>query len=353
MRGFRYIGVACVTLALSGGSLFAGPSPIPGTFHVVCGAAPKDGVLSTVIGAPVVFQADAAGGEDTFTWQFSDGSSDTGVQVSHAFPTGGRQTVSLTVITPGPHQTGSAQAIQVIGLGIEPNALVIPGAGFTGEWDTELVLANPTGSTLDVLIFTRRVSSEFGGCTIGECPPPQPVLLALAPKAQRTIRYSEMFPPGLTGMYVGTYSVDSIDPLPTARARAFATSNPSRAMELPIVTYEALLSRPSSPLVFAGALRSSSSHSNLFLSETSDFVDYGAVVLIEAIDSTGNTVGSIHRSLSFGGYTVVFDVIGSMNISDFDGQVRVTQIGGSGIIDGALATLTSDGGFAVSAGFNP
>jgi hypothetical protein len=42
-----------------------------------------------------------------------------------------------------------------------------------------------------------------------------------------------------------------------------------------------------------------------------------------------------------------------MGIDNFSGHLRVTSTGGAGIIDGALATLTNDGGFAVSAGFNP
>jgi len=42
-----------------------------------------------------------------------------------------------------------------------------------------------------------------------------------------------------------------------------------------------------------------------------------------------------------------------MGLQEFSGHLRVTSTRGGGVIDGALATITSDGGFAVSAGLNP
>lgn len=354
MRRSRIValGAAYLSVSLSAGWMFA-DSPIPGTFHVVCGAAPKDGILSAIAGAPVVFEADASGSGDTFSWQFSDGSRDSGFQVTHAFPTGGRQTVSLTVDAPGPHRVGSTQAIQVVGLGSEPDALVIAGAGFTGTWDTELVLGNPFDSELTVLLFTKRISSQYSGCTAGPCPPPVPAFVTLGPNAQRTVRYSELFPPGMTGVYVSSSPDDVLARLPMIRARAYATGQPARAMELPMVTYESLVSRPYAPLIFVGAAKSATSHSNLFLADTADFVASGAVVQVDAIDASGNVVGSLEQSIPAGGPALLSDVIGSMGITQFAGQLRVTQIGGTGVVNGALATLSEDGGFAVSAGLIP
>ena len=346
------LGLAFFAVSLSAERIFAG-APIPGGFHVVCGAAPKDGILSAIAGAPVVLEADTSGPGYTFSWQFSDGSTDTGRQVTHAFLAGGGQTVSLTVHVPGSGSTGSSLPIQVLGLGDEPNAIVIAGAGFTGVWDTELLLGNPFDSELTVLLFVRRLSSEFGGCILSTCPPPQPAFIDLGPGAQRTVRYSDFFPPGLTGLYVSGSPDDPLARLPMIRARAYATDEPARAMELPMVTYETLVSRPASPLTFVGASNSAGSHSNLFLAETSNLVESDAVLRVEAIDSVGSVVGSLQVSIPTGGALTLSDVLASMGIAEFDGQVRVTQIGGTGIVNGALATLSNDGGFAVSAGLIP
>ncbi len=352
MPGNVIRGAAFIALSLIARGIFAG-APVPGTFRVVCGAAPKDGALSAVAGAPIVFEADAGGAGYTYSWQFSDGSTDTGFQVTHAFPTGGRQTVSLSVVTPGPHEVRSTEAIQVIGLGVEPNAIVIAGAGSTGSWDTELVLGNPFDSELTVLLFTKRISSEFGGCILATCPPPQPAFITLGPAAQRTVRYSDLFPPGITGLYVSSSPGDALARFPTIRARAYAPDQPARAMELPMVTYETLVSLPPSPLMFVGAARSPGSHSNLFLAETSNFAESEAVVRVDAIDSSGSVVGSLSHSIPAGGAVTFSDILGSMGITQFDGAVRVTQVGGSGVVNGALATLSEDGSFAVSAGLIP
>ncbi len=262
--------------------------------------------------------------------------------------------MSLTVVTPGPHIVSSTRAIQVLGLGSEPDALVVAGAGFTDAWDTEIVLGNPFDSDLAVVVFTKRISSEYGGCPFaGECPPPEPRFLTLSPNSQIIVHYSDLFPPGLTGLYISSAPDDPLSRLPAVRARSFATVEPRRAMELPIVSYEALVSRPASSLVFVGARKSATSHSNLFLGETAAFVDSMADVRIDAIDTSGIVVGSAEQSIPAGGSILVSDVIGAMGIADFEGQVRVTQIGGSGVVTGALATLADDGSFAVSAGFIP
>jgi hypothetical protein len=359
MKGTIVCKIRSVALVLAyvGVSFWAGrilaDAPIAGTFHVVCGAAPKDGTLTAVVGAPVVFEADAGGVGYTFSWSFSDGSTDTGHQVTHAFANGGAQTASLTVQVPGSGSTGSSLPIQVVGLGEEPNAIIVAGAGFTGSWDTELVLGNPFDSELAVSLFIRRLSSEFGGCMLSTCPPPQPAFITLAPTSEQTVRYSDLFPPGITGVYVSGSPGDPLARLPMVRARAYAIDQPARAMELPTVTYETLVSLPASPLIFLGAARSPGSHSNLFLAETSNLAESDAVVRVDAIDTSGGVVGSLNQAIPAGGAVTFSEVLGTMGITQFDGTLRVTRIGGTGVVNGALATLSDDGGFAVSAGLIP
>jgi hypothetical protein len=242
--------------------------------------------------------------------------------------------------------------------GVEAPALVVVGAGYTGTWDTEILIGNPYDADLNLEVSSVRLSSETTPCTVGTCPPPTPTYLALKANSQITIHVSQMG--GLIGgpviaLYINCVpGADSIDTrLPVVRARAYAVATPGRAMELPVVSIAALTSRAPLPFVFVGALHSATAHSNLIVAETSNLVGSDANFVIDAVNSDGEVVASMTRSVSAGGSVFLVDVLGAMGISDFDGVIRVNQTGGPGVVTGALATLTDDGGFAVSGGFNP
>lgn len=234
----------------------------------------------------------------------------------------------------------------------EDPALVIPGAGFTGTWDTEILIGNPLDTTMNVAVSPVRLSSQFTGCQSDPCPPPFGVSVALPAHGQRVVHYSDIFV-GVAALYVSNLDSGTTQ-LPIVRARAYAVAQPSRAMELPIVTYATLVARGGAPMVFVGVYRSTGgAHSNLALAETANLVGSDATVRIDAIDENGQTIGSMNRSIILGQAIFLVDVLGQMGVSEFSGQIRVTQTGGNGVLDGALATLTPDGGFAVSSGFNP
>jgi len=232
----------------------------------------------------------------------------------------------------------------------DASSIVVVGAGYTGSWDTEVVLANPYDGDLAITAYTARLSSAASGCQADPCPPPYPVFLTLPAHGQGTFHYSDVKATGVSALYIST---DDGVRLPVARARAYDVQTPSRAMGLPVISFSTLAARPPGPFMFPGARRSSSAHSNLVVVESSNLVNSSAAILIEAVNADGVTVASTTRSIAAGRSVIIPDLLGVMGLSDFDGTVRVTQTGGTGIIDGALAILTDDGGFAVSEGFNP
>ena len=243
-------------------------------------------------------------------------------------------------------------ALATAATGEEPTSLVIPGAGFTGTYDTEIVLGNPYDVDLNLIVFPLRLSSQYAGCMFNECPPPQPMLVTLKANGQGVFHYSDAFPMDVAALYVG--EADESDfRLPVARARVYAVGNPGRAMELPINTYATLVARSDAALVFVGAQHSRAAYSNLVVLETSHLVDSDVDVRIEAVDQDGHAVGSIERSIVSGHSIFLVNVVGQMGIPEFSGQIRVTRVGGTGVIDGILATQTTDGGYAISSGFNP
>jgi len=234
----------------------------------------------------------------------------------------------------------------------EQPSLVIPGAGYTGTYDTEVVLGNPYDADLSLNVFPLRLSSQFAGCVADPCPPPFPLFVTVKANGQSIFHYSDGFAMGVSALYVS--AADETDSrLPIVRARVYAVGNPGRSMELPIVTYATLVDRADVPLIFVGGLHSASAYSNLVVLETSHLVDSDVDVRIDAIDQDGHTVASMYRSIISGHSIFLVDLLGQMGVSDFGGQIRVTRIGGIGVIDGMLITQAADGGYAISSGFNP
>jgi hypothetical protein len=230
----------------------------------------------------------------------------------------------------------------------QPNALLNMGSGNTGAWTTELLIANPTNTPIDIQIGGFSVPIF---CPTNPCPPPDPTNRTVPASGQITVHITDIWSGPFFMQFLYVLPTNPSDPLPVVRARNYEVANPGRAMELPITSYAALAARQNSPLDFPGAERSATAHSNLVIAEVGQFSPASA--RIDAITDDGTTVGSKNVSLATGQTLFVIDILTTMGLQEFSGHLRVTYTGGGGIIDGALATLTNDSGFAVSAGFNP
>jgi hypothetical protein len=338
------LGIPCCAKAASVG--LAGP-PLTADFRVTSGVTVScDGLFQAVAGTPVTFEATAVGSAISYAWTFSDGSPATGQIVSHSFSSAGIATVTLTVEdTATDHLVSSSLHLRVAGSGpVELNAITIVGAGHTDAWDTELVIANPFPVELDVLV--GRIPRP---CPT-TCPPPVPRIIALPADGQLTLLASDFMPPEVSFLFV-TPTLENAPGLPVVRARAFAVNEPSRAMELPVISFAEWANRSGQTLVFPGAEKSADSYSNLSIAELSEGSTAG--YRVDAYDAAGRKVASFEGALQPGDFGVIVDVLKQMGVSSFAGQLRLTRTCGDGVLAGALATLNSDGSFAVSGGFNP
>lgn len=226
----------------------------------------------------------------------------------------------------------------------QPKSLLIMGSGNTGTWTTELHIVNPTNKALDIQVGKSPIPVY---CTIDPCPN---INAEIPANGEVTIQIGALGA-GVYMQFLYVMPLSQADPVPIVRARAYEVAQPARAMELPITSYGALATRNNTPLDFPGAERSSTAHSNLIIAEVGQ-VD-GVSARIDAITKDGTTVATKNVDLYRGQNLFLVDVLTTMGIDNFSGHLRVTYTGGGGIIDGALATLNNDGGFAVSAGFNP
>jgi PKD repeat protein len=349
---FQIVAVVIAMSLLARGRCLGDSAPV-GTFRFISGVQIHGFAMIgyyAFVGMPVVCEADEARPGFTFAWTFGDGGSETGRQAGHAFLATGDATVTLTVTDVASHlSASSSRSLDVLDFEFPPEALLIMGAGNTGTWDTELLIANPVGVPLALEVGSIPVPS---GCVTDPCPPPlNPARIEVPANGQLTLHFADVVGgPGLQYLYVLPSSPNL--PLPVVRARVYEVAQPARAMELPITSYAALAARHNSPLDFPGAELSSTAHSNLVIAEVGgQYLPAGA--FIEAITADGTTVASKSISLATRQTLFLIDILKTMGLQEFSGHLRVTYGGGGGVIDGALATLTSDGGFAVSAGFNP
>jgi hypothetical protein len=242
------------------------------------------------------------------------------------------------------------------------DSLVIVGAGFTGSWDTNLVLANPGHAPIWTWIGQIP---RVPGCL--HCPgwdrlvPPDGVTTTTA---EETV--SPFGSPGVRTLYIDSYIFDENGTIvtgsdqPTVTARVVNRSRPSQAIELPVVRYSTIQAMNPAVLAFPSARRTTDSHSNLIVADVSREMSSGLSILVEAFSAAGERLGAANLSIppgggfSAGNTLFLVDVLAQLGVAALDGgQIRVTKTGGSGLMWGLLATLSDDGRISVSPGLNP
>jgi hypothetical protein len=229
------------------------------------------------------------------------------------------------------------------------SVLVAVGAGYTGGWNTEFEVANGSADSLGIVIRGQPNPS-------GLCPGPCPPTLAASPLGIGKVSG----PFGLPPSFVGTvYLVSNAEAKRfAARARIFNVARPTQSIEIPVFQLSTLVAMNPSVLSFPSAARTPSGHSNLVLGEISSSGSLS--MLVEAFSGSGQHLGSLPLSITAPPLDIehrsifLVDVLASLGISELDsGQIRVTKTGGDGVMWGLLATVTAEGGVAVSIGQNP
>jgi virginiamycin B lyase len=211
--------------------------------------------------------------------------------------------------------------------------IVVPGAGSSGDWDTDVRISNRESFSLPVQI-------------LGVTPSSGPSFVV--PAAGST-RVSAM------GLPAAGWSTWVINPnsffLPSVDARVFQRGRPGVSAGLPATRLSTLRTLAPKVLSFPGAQRTSGgARSNLFLT----FLDssFPLLVRIDALSSEGRLLGSLDLELRHSVYLT--DIVSRLSGSSLDdGQIRVTLLSGDGIVWGYLATAGEDGSTSFSVGANP
>jgi virginiamycin B lyase len=235
---------------------------------------------------------------------------------------------------------------------IQPDALVIPGAGTSGRWETILEVANVVARPASVLagIYPRPPGISFEGS------PPSPVANLSANGSGKIILDSSK----ISGLR--TFFVRNLEEgvLPSVRGRIYNHDFPSQSADLPAIRLSTLTSLNPETLSFPGAVRNGSARTNLLISELSiesDVLDRQPLTMRVRVDlfaSDGSQSASGEFAVPAGSSLYLVDVIGRLGVTTFqDGQIRVTRVGQEGRLWGYLATINGDGAISIFSGVNP
>ncbi len=232
--------------------------------------------------------------------------------------------------------------------------LVVAAAGSGGVWDTQLSLANPRA---------QSVTATLG--------PPPPTVCGICINRSKSVAVpghggalqvlASETGLGEFGTFLVTTQLSPDDDLPITRARILNRSMPCQGAEIPVVRFSTIRKLNPSVLTFPRATRGPGTHSNLVLAEVNAFGFFPSVsqpdlnLSIQAYSASGEPVGTaLPVSLNMRGSIELFDILSVLGVPELDGgQIRVTKVGGSGLLWGLLATSSEDGTLSTSLGINP
>ena len=243
----------------------------------------------------------------------------------------------------------AAGAISVLGLAAgarSSDLLVVYGAGSAGLWGTELTFANRTADETSVGVF----DAPFDVC------PPSAHCYSFATLPPRgTVvmdYYGNLLRTGVGAAYIFSGS----NPLTVSvQARAHQASGSS--VDLPVFSVADLLALDPESLVLPGARRGPGARTNLLVANVfrhdgtrSGPVDIG----LEVIGADGTLLGSSTLSIPYGETIFITDVVEKLGVTELEnGQVKVTKLGGDGVMWATMTVARADGSLSTSIGATP
>ena len=236
------------------------------------------------------------------------------------------------------------------------DSLVVVGAGSPGTWTTQLALANASSEPVTVAVYPAESHIPLGAC-LPSCPI-YFVPIAANGSSEISVAGSSLDSPSLITLFVTLIDGPT---LPTVRAQEVSTDGLGRRVNVPVLLLSTLIQRGSKQLVFPGVTRNATEYSNLAIGAVAadgSTPRFTARFEIWSSDGVRLATGTFSNDdfFDFGTGTniVVCDVVGRLGVPALsNGQVRVTQLTGDGVLWGAMATLGGDGGIIMTEGLNP
>jgi virginiamycin B lyase len=235
---------------------------------------------------------------------------------------------------------------------IQPDAVVIPGAGTSGHWETQIEVANVATREASIL---AGVYSRFSCVSLGI--PIPGAGIGLAPNGSGKMLLNTSVISGLRTFYVRN-TVEGV--LPLVRARIYNRDSSNQSADLPAIRLSTLTKLNPETLSFPGAVRSASARTNLLIAELSierlllDSPVPAVRTRVDVLGSDGVLLASGEFDVTSGTCLYLVDIIGRLGVTSLqDGQIRVTKLGNQGLLWGYSARIDSEGAVSIFSGLNP
>jgi virginiamycin B lyase len=233
----------------------------------------------------------------------------------------------------------------------QPDTAVVLAAQNVGGWTTEFDFANVEDQAVTLFGFPAALPQT----ACGICSPE--LRLSIPPRGSGKATASQITF-GFGALFFRSLE-DGI--LPSVKARLVNAASPSKTIDIPTIRLSTVAALDPAVLVFPSALRTrGGGHSNLLISEISARaylrfpIPQDVQVLVEGFSAAGQSVGSLNATVP--GYDSLYlvDVLGKLGVDELSGgSIRLTRVGGRGIMWGYLITVTDDGAIGVSLGATP
>jgi hypothetical protein len=227
------------------------------------------------------------------------------------------------------------------------DTLVFAGTIQTGPWQTSFLVGNRTAVPVEAYVGSDPVVP-------GVCPPltgcPGTRLLQVPANGLRTTTDPGV---GVGTTYVSTTT--SIE-VPAISARIGNLDVPAESVDVPWVKLSTIVAANPTQLTFAGVRQGSSGRSNLVLanvrrSPRPTFRGGDITAQVDAFAADGSPVGSMVVTLIYGRTVFLGRILEQIGITELpNGVLRVTKIGGDGILWGVLYNVDAIGALSATLG---
>jgi hypothetical protein len=227
------------------------------------------------------------------------------------------------------------------------DTLVFAGTIQAGPWQTQYLVGNRTAVPVEAYLGSDPVVP-------GACPP----ITGCA-----GIRLVQVPANGLRattdpGVGIGTtyISMTTSIEMPAITARIGNLDVPAESVDIPWVKLSTIVAANPTQLTFAGVRQGSAGRSNLVLanirrSPAPTFRGGDVTAQVDAFAADGSPVGSMEVTLVYGQTVFLAQVLSQFGITELPaGILRVTRIGGDGILWGVLYSADANGGLSATLG---
>jgi hypothetical protein len=227
------------------------------------------------------------------------------------------------------------------------DTLVFAGTIQAGPWQTQFLVGNRTALPVEAYLGSDPTVP-------GACPPitgcPGTRLLQVPANGLRATTDPGV---GVGTTYVSTTSNVEV---PAVSARIGNVDVPAESVDVPWVRLSTIVAANPTQLTFAGVRQGSAGRSNLVLanvrrSPAPTFRGDDITAQVDAFAADGSPLGSMVVTLAYGQTVFLGQVLSQVGVTELpNGVLRVTKIGGNGILWGVLYSVDASGGLAATLG---